>query len=205
MEDIVTFLPNCFENKVKRMQTKRWGTMNIHCCLYKWFFIQEDKVVYMFHLESLCASKWLPSKGQNVSPNPRFAESLDSESPVTASDTGWGHKARGLMPYPAEVQLALQKSPCHWKHTGTRPRNRTHSCLSNLEIPAPTVDTATGSTARCPSSQPSCSSVCPPFQRVQVPAARAVLSLVGGGQVNREGATAQRTRDWSAFKVFSVK
>lgn len=123
-----------WEQSQMLMQTKCWGTMNIHCCLYKWFFIQEDKVVYMFHLQSFCASKWLPSKGQNVSPNPRSAESLDSESPVTASDTGRGHRARGLIPYPTEVQLALQKNPSHWKHTGTRPRKRTHSRLSNSEI-----------------------------------------------------------------------
>lgn len=68
--------------------------------------------------------------------------------------------------------------------------------LGNM-TPAPptTVKAATGNTARSPSFQPSFSSVSPPFKQVEVPAARALLSLVGGGQVNREGATAQRTRD----------
>lgn len=68
---------------------------------------------------------------------PQVCREPNSESPVTASDTGRGHRARGLIPYPTEVQLALQKNPCHWKHTGTRPRKRTHSRLSNSEIWSP--------------------------------------------------------------------
>ena len=68
--------------------------------------------------------------------------------------------------------------------------------LGNMIPPPPTVKAATGNTARSPSFQPSFTSVSPPFKWVEVPAARALLlSLVGGGQVNREGATAQRTRD----------
>ena len=160
--------------------------MNIHLVsANNSFFIQKDEVVYMFHLQSLCASKWLPSKGQNVSPQgSQRAQSMSDLS--QASDTVGGHRARGKIPYPTEVQLVIQKSPCHQKHKGTCPRKRTLSCLSkppnhsrhyqhfcnrqHSQIPL-LLDTT---------HQSSFYLVSPPFKLVEVPDALALLSLVGG-------------------------